>query len=314
MKVHAGRCEWRDEFEVEAIVGHRGPIVTRQYKIKWKGYSSEFDTFEPRGNVHPELIRDYELATGVYVHNWKFRCDLCDLPCSSARGISIHKAKAHKAPKVQNFSGTLADEAVTMCKIVKQQATRPIIHCGDHPLDNVFREKYLGTIFTADAEQKHDVKEKITRAVSRCDQLRHVLDSPDLPISIKLRLYQVAVCSILSYGSETWNLNPVTMKMLNGANSRMLARFTGKTIPQEARKVSCSFDLVRQIRIRRFKWLGHILRAGPSRLTYQAVEEQRRLGSPGNILMDAPPHLDLAHLATMAQDRQSWRALSRGIN
>ena len=132
------------------------------------------------------------------------------------------------------------------------------------------------------------MKEKIARAMSRCGQLRHVLDSPDLPITIKLRLYQAAVCSILSYGSETWNLNPVTMKMLNGANSRMLSRFTGKTIPQEDRKATCSFDLVRQIRIRRFKWLGHILRAGPSRLTYQAVEEQRRLGSPGNILMDAP--------------------------
>ena len=38
MKVHAGRCEWKDEFEVEAIVGHRGPTVARQYKIRWKGY------------------------------------------------------------------------------------------------------------------------------------------------------------------------------------------------------------------------------------------------------------------------------------
>ena len=26
------------------------------------------------------------------------------------------------------------------------------------------------------------------------------------------------------------------MRMINGTNSRMLARFTGKTIPQEARK------------------------------------------------------------------------------
>lgn len=65
-------------------------------------------------------------------------------------------------------------------------------------------------------------------------------------------------------------------------------RFTGKTIPQETRQASCSFNLVRQIRIRRFKWLGHILRAGPSRLRYQAVEEQYKSGRPGNILMDAP--------------------------
>ena len=76
-----GRCEWKDEFEVEAIVGHRGPTVARQYKIRWKGYGPEYDTFERKNNVHPELITDYEKAKGVYVYDWRFRCDVCDLPC-----------------------------------------------------------------------------------------------------------------------------------------------------------------------------------------------------------------------------------------
>lgn len=56
------------------------------------------------------------------------------------------------------------------------------------PLDNVFREKYLGTIFTVDAEQKHDVKENIVRALVRCGKLRHILDSPELSLVIKPRL------------------------------------------------------------------------------------------------------------------------------
>lgn len=52
---------------LETIVGHRGPTVVRQYKIRWKGYGSEFDTYtyKPRINVHPELIKDYEVVTGV---------------------------------------------------------------------------------------------------------------------------------------------------------------------------------------------------------------------------------------------------------
>ena len=64
------------------------------------------------------------------------------------------------------------------------------------------------------------------------------MDAPDLPVSIKLRLYQAAVCSILPYGCETWRLTPKVMKMLNGTNSRMLAHFTGKTIPQQARQTT----------------------------------------------------------------------------
>ena len=140
-----------------------------------------------------------------------------------------------------------------------------------------------------------------------------MFDSPDLSITIKLRLYQAAVCSILTHGCESWSLTPAVMKKLNGANSKMLARFTGKSIPQEARRATCSFDLVRSIRVRRFKWLGHILRAGPSRLIYQAVEEQRRLALPGNILMDAPPHSGLMDLASQARDRQAWRAMSKKL-
>ena len=30
--------------------------------------------------VHPELIKDYELSNVVYVHDWKCRCGICDLP------------------------------------------------------------------------------------------------------------------------------------------------------------------------------------------------------------------------------------------
>ena len=112
---------------MDSIVTHRGPVVARQYKIRWKGYISDYDTFESRDNIHPELIKDYEMSNGVYVHGWKHRYDVCDLPCSSARGVAIHKAKAHKKAKQQNFIGTLADKHVNLCKIVKQQADRPTI-------------------------------------------------------------------------------------------------------------------------------------------------------------------------------------------
>ena len=146
MRIHASRCEWRNEFEVEAIVGHRGPTVTRQYLIRWEGYrctlyGEEYDTYEPRSNVYPDLIKDYEMEKGVYVHGWRFRCDVCDLPCSLVRGVIIHKDRMHKPDKVQNFVDTLRDETVTMCKIVDQQASRPVIHCCDTPSENVFREK-----------------------------------------------------------------------------------------------------------------------------------------------------------------------------
>lgn len=95
MKIHAGRCEWKNEFEVDHITGHRGPVVAR------KDYSTEYDTWEPRrGNVHPDLIRYYEIDNKCMpTVAWSFRYNICDLACSSARGISIHKDRKHKPEK-----------------------------------------------------------------------------------------------------------------------------------------------------------------------------------------------------------------------
>ena len=144
------------------------------------------------------------------------------------------------------------------------------------------------------------------------------IDADKLSVDLKLRLYKAAVCSIFSYGCETWRLTPSVMRQINGANSRMLARFTRKSTPQEARAGTTTFNLVKHLRIRRLKWMGHshILRAGPDRIAFQTIEEQRRLALPGNLLMGAPSHNSLAELITitlLAKDRAAWRALAANI-
>ena len=129
LRIHMSRCEWRDEFEVERIVQHRGAVVSRQYKVRWKNFDATYDTWEPRNNLHPKTIKDYEVVNGSYDYTWQHRCTICDLPCSSTRVIKIHQARVHKDEKTQNFKGSLADNAVKMCKLVQQQESRPAIKC-----------------------------------------------------------------------------------------------------------------------------------------------------------------------------------------
>ena len=150
--------------------------------------------------------------------------------------------------------------------------------------------------------------------MKRCGVLRHILGSPDLALQIKLRLYEVTVCSVLVYGCESWQLTDKAMRHLNGTNSKMLSFFTGKTISQEARPTTTSFNLIHKIRIRRHKWLGHIIRAGPDRLIYQAVEAQRQLGTPGGLCMDAPLDGPISGLTSLTADRAGWRDMQKDIS
>ena len=121
------------------------------------------------------------------------------------------------------------------------------------------------------------------------------------------------ITSLLTYGCETWDLDTVTIKRINGANSVMLARITGKSIPTEARSQTTSFNLVKKIRERRLRWLGHIIRAGPDSIMYQALVVQHSMGHSGNLMMDAPPHDSIDSLRPIANDRAQWKALVRKL-
>ena len=154
---------------------------------------------------------------------------------------------------------------------------------------------------------------RVAMAMSRCGKLRHIFDSPHIPLKVKLRLYEAAVCSLLTYGCETWDLDITTTRKINGANSAMLARITGKSIPAEARPATTSFNLVKKIRERRLRWLGHIIRAGPNSIMYHALITQHSMGHSGNLLMDAPPHESIDDLRPIASDRNKWRALVRQL-
>ena len=66
----------------------------------------------------------------------------------------------------------------------------------------------------------------------------------------------------------------------------MLARIMGTSIREEARSVTAHFDLVKEVRVRRLKWAGCILRMDANRLLHKALEAQLDMNVQGGLLMD----------------------------
>ena len=141
----------------------------------------------------------------------------------------------------------------------------------------------------------------------------NMFDSPDLGPRLKIRLYRSAVVLLLTYGCESWNLTQEVMRKLNGCNSQMLARITGRSVREEVRSTTTSFDLVKKIRVRRLRWLGQILRGDQTRLLFHTVVYQFHNKSSGNLFMDAPSHDNLDELIVLASDKTYWKSLESSI-
>ena len=282
MKIHAGRCSKRGIDIADKILEVRGDTGSsdREFKVRWKGYGEDDDTWEPRSHLPPHLIKEFLLANGCYEHNWPgARCELCDKPCKNARGVKNHKRHCYFntvgcMSAEQCFHQRKAEAAAKTQKLKDAQENKPGIQCEGSALENIFLFKYLGSIFAADGSHAHDVTRRVTLAMKRCGQLRQVFSSPDIPQRLKINIYKSAVMSVLTYGCEAWSFTKAIQARVNGANARCLARITGRTIHAEASPRSQTFDLVTVIRLRKWKWLGHILRSKGDRLTKLAVEVQ----------------------------------------
>ena len=156
-----------------------------------------------------------------------------------------------------------------------------------------------------------DVKIRIATARQRYGKMRHIWADRRLHLNLRLRLYKSSVCSIMTYGSEAWQLNDEVSRALNGANSQMVSIITGKTPHAEASKDTRTFDLLRWIRARRLQWLGHILRMGSDRKLKQAVFELYKSPSAGDLLMDSPKTKSWRELMQYAADKEYWKARVR---
>ena len=146
--------------------------------------------------------------------------------------------------------------------------------CDGEKLKNCFIFRHLDSLSAADGNEDHDIARRIGIAQTRAGKMRHVLGSKHIPMATKLRLYGAAVGSLFTYGSESWTLTAKVLRRLNGANSRLLSHFTKKSIPEEVRAATTSYDLNLEIRKRRLCWLGHLLRVDKGRIVRKAVEEQ----------------------------------------
>ena len=324
LKIHMASCNCQhklteEEFEINDINAVFGTLEQRWFRVCWKDHPGK-DSWDPERSLQRQG------CSAAIRHFWQkntmnpsmgfiadpddvWRCYCCGKGYTTERGLAVHITRTHPS---RQWLGSAADKDTRQKKRIKAQQSKPKVVCDGEALQNVWAFVYLGAKFSADGNHLTDVKARIAMAVQTAGKMRHVWASKQIPMKLKLHIYTTGVCSQLTYGSEAWRLDEQTIRMLNGANSKMLHRITGKSIKEEASQATRTFDLVSWIRARRAQWLGHILRMDESRMVHKAVKLIHASRTPGDLLMDAPDYT-WEELKQLAANRDSWRSIVNAI-
>jgi hypothetical protein len=186
---------------------------------------------------------------------------------------------------------------------------------------------YLGASMTSSTRAGVEINLRIGKATGAFEGLEKPLWSrPEIGIELKCRVFRTSVLSVLLYGSETWALTQEDTNKLEVFQTRRLRRLLGISLldhrTNESVLAECGLPTIdAEIRARRLRWFGHVLRREPSRLVRRclmdpppAAWKRKRGGQPvtwrRNVEQDVRnQHFTFKEAVTAAGDRKQWRGV-----
>jgi len=161
-----------------------------------------------------------------------------------------------------------------------------------------------------------------------------VCNSQSLSKNLKIKIHRTMILPVVLYGCETWSLTLREERKLSVFENIVLRRIFGprrdevtgewrRLHNEELNDLYSSPNIVRVIKSRRMRWVGHVARMGEERGVYRALvgkpEGKIPLGRPrrrwvNNIRMDFQ-EVGCGYMGWigLAQDRDRWRTLVSAV-
>lgn len=151
------------------------------------------------------------------------------------------------------------------CKVLKVNSKREAsLNVRNSEVEEVGSFRYLGANFITDSGDRTDIRKRIAMACASFRRLDNIWKVTNISREIKVSLFKSLVPSVLLYGCEMCNLTKTEVKKINSFQTKCLIvlkvsskqHISNLTVLEMAETASISGD----IRIRRWNWIGHILR------------------------------------------------------
>jgi hypothetical protein len=202
--------------------------------------------------------------------------------------------------------------------------------------ENVSQFKYLGTRVTNQNVIQEEIKRRLNSGNACYHSVQNLLSSRLLSKNVKMRIYQIIILYVVLYGFETWCLTLRKEHRLRVFEKRVLRKIFGpkkdrvkggskKLHNEQLRDLISSPSIIRIIKSRRMRWVGHVARMGEKRNAYRLLiiggkargketNRKTRRRCVDNIRMDLGEvgwgDVDWIGLA---KDRDKWKALVNAI-
>ena len=187
---------------------------------------------------------------------------------------------------------------------------------------------YLGSTISKDNGVQKDIQARLNKARGAFARLRPIWKSKSYNRRTKRKIYNSNVKSVLLYGSECWRVNQRDMERVEAFHNTSLRRisniFWPNTIRNEALyETTGSHSIVQEIKKRRFRWLGHVLRMPPSQIPKVALRwtppGKRSRGRPKTtwrrtvVSELSEMGLTWGEAQHVARDRTRWRGIVEAL-
>jgi len=200
--------------------------------------------------------------------------------------------------------------------------------------ESVEEFKCFRTTLTKQNSIQEEIKIRLKSGNACYHSVQNLLYSSLLSKNLKIKIYRTITLPVVLYGCETWSLTLREERRLRVFDNSVLGRIfrpkkdevTGEWKRLYNEKLNdryCSPNILRVIKSRRIRWVGHVAHMGEGRRVYRILvgkpEGKRPLGRPRRRWEDNTK-MDLQEAGCegmewieLAQDRDRWRALVNAV-
>ena len=247
--------------------------------------------------------------------------------CVCRKGVGVNAIKCQTClewchAKCSGFKGKLKEGLNFVCRRCRREMGEGKIKLMRSDVEKVSKFCYLGDVLESGGGCDAAVKARVRAAWKKWREHGALLVRKQIPLDVRMRVYEACVRSVMLYGCENWAVKVEHVRMVEAAEMRMLrwmcgVRWEDRVSNEEVRWRAGVFRIEEEMRCRRLRWFGHVMRKSDEDKVKQCmlmeVEGARPRGRPRKRWMEVIED-DMRRRGVEIEDsldRMCWRRAIR---